>query len=127
MLLTPQQYFRLHDARPRKRFGQHFLTQPGIAERIVQSADLRPSDVVVEVGPGLGALTRFILPRVRRLDLVELDRDLAGYLRSSIPPSECQVFVHEKDVLTFDFISLGRLVDQRLVVLGISPTISVPR
>jgi len=121
MFLTPQQYFRLEGTRPRKRFGQHFLVQPGTAERIVRSAELEASDVVLEVGPGLGALTRFILPGVHCLHLVELDRDLAGYLKESIPPSDCRVAVHQQDILTFDFRALSETEGQGLVVLGNLP------
>jgi 16S rRNA (adenine1518-N6/adenine1519-N6)-dimethyltransferase len=121
MFLTPQQYLRQHQARPRKRFGQHFLAQPATAERIVESATLEPSDLVVEIGPGLGALTRFILSRTRRLHLVELDRDLAQYLDSSIPPSECQVVLHSQDVMDFDFAGLAANEASSLVLLGNLP------
>lgn len=119
--LTPQQYFNFHKTRPRKRFGQHFLSQPNTAERIVRSADLEATDVVVEVGPGLGALTQFMLHKVRRLHLVELDRDLAEYLKTNMPPSDCQVFVYQQDVLAFDFKSLSDSEGQRLVVMGNLP------
>ncbi|MGV8074290.1 MAG: 16S rRNA (adenine(1518)-N(6)/adenine(1519)-N(6))-dimethyltransferase RsmA [Syntrophobacteraceae bacterium] len=119
--ITPRHYFNFHGTRPRKRFGQHFLSQPNTAERIVRSAELEPSDVVVEVGPGLGALTQFILPSVRRLHLVELDRDLAEYLQENIPPSECRVFIHQQDILTFDIEDLSEAEGQRLVVLGNLP------
>lgn len=119
--LTPQQYFRQHDLKPRKRFGQHFLVHSPIAERIVASADLEPTDTVVEVGPGLGALTRFIFQKVERLDLVELDRDLAAYLEENVPLSACKVFVHPQDVLTFDFQALSHSESRRLIVLGNLP------
>jgi 16S rRNA (adenine1518-N6/adenine1519-N6)-dimethyltransferase len=121
MFLTPQQFFRLNESRPRKRFGQHFLAQTRTAERIVESAGLKDSDVVVEIGPGLGALTQFILPRVRRLDLVELDRDLATYLKESISSTECRFFVHQQDVLEFDFVAVSREEAQQLIILGNLP------
>ena len=121
MFLTPQHYFRLNESKPRKRFGQHFLAQSRTAERIVESAELEESDVVVEVGPGLGALTQFILPKVRRLDLVELDRDLATYLEASISAVPCRVLVHQQDVLEFDFAMLSREEGQPLSVLGNLP------
>lgn len=121
MFLTPRQYFQLQGAKPRKRFGQHFLAQPRTAERIVASAEPDPADVAVEVGPGLGALTQYILPRVRLLHLVELDRDLADYLQTVLgaSPHPCQV--HCQDVLTFDFLAASRLAGQRLLVLGNLP------
>lgn len=122
-LPTPQQYFKLHGSRPRKRFGQHFLAQPATAERIVQSADLLPSDVVVEVGPGLGALTRFLVEKVERLHLVELDRDLAALLEDAATDgaSPCRVTVYAQDVMTFDFLSLSRAEGEGLVVVGNLP------
>ena len=121
MLLTPGQYFRLQGRKPRKRFGQHFLSQSGTAEKIVASADLDQNDVAVEVGPGLGALTRHILHRVNRLHLVELDRDLAGYLKENLEPGNCRVEVHQQDVMTFDFSSLSRREGRRMVLLGNLP------
>jgi 16S rRNA (adenine1518-N6/adenine1519-N6)-dimethyltransferase len=121
MLLTPEQYFRLQGRKPRKRFGQHFLSQSGTAEKIVASADLDQNDVAVEVGPGLGALTRHILHRVNRLHLVELDRDLAGYLKENLEPGNCRVEVHQQDVMTFDFSSLSRREGRRMVLLGNLP------
>jgi 16S rRNA (adenine1518-N6/adenine1519-N6)-dimethyltransferase len=121
MLLTPQQYFRLQGTRPRKRFGQHFLAQASTAERIVRCAELEAADVVVEVGPGLGALTGFIVSQARTLHLVELDHDLAAYLQGSIHSATCQVQIHQQDILSFDFESLGRSTGQRLVVLGNLP------
>ena len=71
--LSPSEYFHRKKSRPRKYFGQHFLAQLATAVRIVQSAELSDTDVVVEIGPGLGALTRFILPEVEKLHLVEVD------------------------------------------------------
>jgi 16S rRNA (adenine1518-N6/adenine1519-N6)-dimethyltransferase len=120
-VLTPQQYFRLHGSKPRKRFGQHFLAQAATADRIAQCAQLDGADVVVEVGPGLGALTQFIIAQVECLHLVELDRDLAAYLEASLPAAECQLHVHQQDILTFDFMALRRSVGRRLVILGNLP------
>lgn len=119
--LTPRQYYHLHGTKPRKRFGQHFLAQPGTAQRIVDSAELDESDVVVEVGPGLGALTQFIQDRVRVLHLVELDRDLANYLRTVTQPWSNRIRVHQQDILTFDFRSLVSPEGRRLIVLGNLP------
>lgn len=69
----------------RKRFGQHFLEDANIVSRIVRGARLQPGDHVVEIGPGLGVLTRALLAADVRLTAVELDRDLAAYLRRSLP------------------------------------------
>ncbi len=121
MFINPREYFRGHGASPRKRFGQHFLTQPQTAERIVACAELCPSDVVVEVGPGLGALTRFILPRVARLHLVELDRDLAAFLETDLADPDAKASFHRQDILRFDFHSLAEREGQGLVVMGNLP------
>jgi 16S rRNA (adenine1518-N6/adenine1519-N6)-dimethyltransferase len=120
MFVSPQEYFRGRGMSPRKRFGQHFLIQPKTAERIVESAELNPSDAVVEVGPGLGALTRFILPRVRRLHLVELDRDLAAFLEGNLPSADCRVSIYQQDILEVDLCALEPEWE-RLVVLGNLP------
>ena len=117
--MSPGEYFHQKKSRPRKRFGQHFLAQPATALRIVQSAELNDADVAVEIGPGLGALTRFILPRVAKLHLVEVDREMAEYLRERVEKEKAAV--HEQDALSFDF---GNLVDNernRLIVLGNLP------
>ena len=67
---------------PRKRFGQHFLTDTGLIEAIADTIDPRPGQPLVEIGPGLGALTRPVLLRCGRLTVIELDRDLAARLKA---------------------------------------------
>ena len=118
--LSPSQYFHEAKSRPRKRFGQHFLEQQATAERIVQSAELSPSDTAVEIGPGLGALTRFILPKAGMLHLIEVDTDMTEYLRERIPDGAPAV-IHEQDVLSFDFAGLARIEGKPLVLLGNLP------
>ena len=93
---------------PRKRFGQHFLVDREVIGRIVAAIDPRPGDHLVEIGPGLGALTAPLLDRVEHLDVVELDRDLAGRLRDRYPPG--RLSVHEADALRFDFTTLPTLL-----------------
>ncbi|HWI35172.1 MAG TPA: 16S rRNA (adenine(1518)-N(6)/adenine(1519)-N(6))-dimethyltransferase RsmA [Burkholderiales bacterium] len=84
--------------RPRKRFGQHFLHDPRVLARLVDAIAPSATDYVVEIGPGEGALTLPLLQRTKKLDVIELDRDLAARLRE-IPG----VTVHEGDALEFDF------------------------
>src|SRR5690349_5669062 len=84
--------------RPRKRFGQHFLHDPRVLARIVDAIAPSPTDCVVEIGPGEGALTRPLLERAGKLEVIEVDRDLAARLRET--PG---VTVHEGDALEFDF------------------------
>lgn len=116
--ISPSRYFHEAKSRPRKRLGQHFLAQPATAARIVESAGLSGSDVTVEIGPGLGALTRYILAQTGRLHLIEFDREMAEYLRERTP---AETIIHEQDVLMFDFQDLSRLEGKRLVVLGNLP------
>ena len=90
---------------PRKRFGQNFLVDRSVIARIVEAIDPHPTDKLVEIGPGLGALTAPLLERVPRLQVIELDRDLAARLRASYPPE--RLTVHEGDALRFDFSMLA--------------------
>ena len=82
----------------RKRFGQHFLTDRAIIETIVQAIAPKPGQRVVEIGPGLAALTQPLVERLGNLTVIELDRDLAQRLRS-----HGQLTVIESDVLKVDF------------------------
>jgi 16S rRNA (adenine1518-N6/adenine1519-N6)-dimethyltransferase len=82
----------------RKRFGQHFLTDRAIIETIVQAIAPKPGQRVVEIGPGLAALTQPLVERLGHLTVIELDRDLAQRLRS-----HGQLTVIESDVLKVDF------------------------
>ena len=86
----------------RKRFGQHFLTDLGVIERIVDSIDPRPEERLVEIGPGRGAITGPLLARCGRMTVIELDRDLAVRLRKN-PALD----VIEADVLAVDMAALA--------------------
>lgn len=90
---------------PRKRFGQHFLTDERVIHAIVNAIDPRPDDVLVEIGPGLGALTKPLLERIPHLHVVELDRDIIARLKKTWPPE--RLTIHEGDALKFDFGCLG--------------------
>lgn len=90
---------------PRKRFGQHFLHDRNIIAKILAALDPRPGEPVVEIGPGLGALTRPLLDRLPQLHVVEIDRDLAGGLAEEFGPE--RLTVHCADALKFDFSALG--------------------
>jgi 16S rRNA (adenine1518-N6/adenine1519-N6)-dimethyltransferase len=87
----------LSSHRPRKRFGQHFLHERGILERIVEALAPADDDFIVEIGPGEGALTRALLERVGKIEVIELDRDLAAGLKDD------RIKVHQADALAFDF------------------------
>lgn len=96
---------------PRRRFGQNFLADPHYVKRIVDAVDPRPGDNVVEIGPGLAALTGDLIARAGHIAAVEIDRDLAARLRQQFSPA--QLTLHEADALAFDFASLG--ADLRVV------------
>lgn len=109
----------------RKRFGQHFLTDQGIIEEIVQAIAPRPGQAVVEIGPGLAALTQPLVERLGKLTVIELDRDLARQLRE-----HPQLSVVESDILKVDIHALARSTcaqGQKLRVVGNLPyNISTP-
>lgn len=106
---------------PRKRFGQHFLHDPHVLSRIVAAIDPQPGDILVEIGPGEGALTRPLLERVRSLTAVEIDRDLAGALSMEFPTERLKLIV--ADALAFDF---GELPEGLRVVGNLPYNVSTP-
>ena len=108
--------------RARKRFGQHFLTDPGVIDAIIRAISPHSDDLIVEIGPGQGAITDPLARSGCRLHLVELDRDLVSGLRSRYGDLG-NVTVHEADALEFDFATLGK----RLRIVGNLPyNISTP-
>jgi len=110
--------------RARKRFGQHFLRDARVVDRIVQTFAPRPTDVVCEIGPGEGVLTRALLGKVGRLHAVELDRDLVAHLQHTLPAGG--ITVHSADALDFDFTRLVA-AGERLRLIGNLPyNISTP-
>ncbi|MBI3574332.1 MAG: 16S rRNA (adenine(1518)-N(6)/adenine(1519)-N(6))-dimethyltransferase RsmA [Gammaproteobacteria bacterium] len=109
--------------RPRKRFGQHFLHERGVIQRIVTAFSPKPTDHVVEIGPGEGVLTRELAGKVARLDVVEIDRDLIGHLRQSLPET---VIIHNADALAFDFCTLAPSHSKLRVIGNLPYNISTP-
>ena len=107
---------------PRKRFGQHFLTDRRIIEDIVLAIAPQAGQAMVEIGPGLAALTQPLVERLGHLTVIELDRDLAAQLRT-----HPQLRVVESDVLRVDFRQLAELAGCKLRVVGNLPyNISTP-
>ncbi|MBC7183030.1 MAG: 16S rRNA (adenine(1518)-N(6)/adenine(1519)-N(6))-dimethyltransferase RsmA [Marinobacter sp.] len=108
----------------RKRFGQNFLHDPGVIEQIIRAINPKPDDAMVEIGPGLGALTEEILAVNPRLQVVEFDRDLIPVLRTKFF-NYPDFRIHEADALKFDFSQL--MVDRPLRIVGNLPyNISTP-
>ncbi len=97
--------------RAKKALGQHFLVDAHYVNRIVQAIRPQPADLMVEIGPGPGALTRPLLVTLPHLHVIELDRDMVPRLQGEFPPE--RLTVHQADALAFDFASLG--TDLRVV------------
>lgn len=110
---------------PRKRFGQHFLHDKSIIQRLVDAIHPQPDDHIIEIGPGQGALTVPILKATHRMDVVELDRDLIPALKS-----RCKEFgelsVYEGDALAFDFAQLFRDAKPVRLIGNLPYNISTP-
>ena len=101
--------------RARKRFGQNFLVDTHYIDRIIDAVAPRPGDNLVEIGPGLGALTHRLIERATRIAAIEIDRDLAARLRETWGPT--RLALHEGDALAFDYAVLG----ENLRVVGNLP------
>lgn len=100
---------------PRKRFGQHFLIDEQIISAIIAAIGPRSGDSIVEIGPGLGALTRPLLARLNHLHVIEIDRDIVARLTREF--SAERLTIHNGDALHFDFVRLG----ENLRVVGNLP------
>jgi len=110
---------------PKKRFGQHFLRDMRVVERIVAAFAPQPADRVVEIGPGEGVLTRALVGQVARLDLVELDRDLAAQLSQTYGHTPA-IAVHQADALKFDFRALAPVGGKLRIIGNLPYNISTP-
>ncbi|MBX9345976.1 16S rRNA (adenine(1518)-N(6)/adenine(1519)-N(6))-dimethyltransferase RsmA [Chromobacterium piscinae] len=107
---------------PRKRFGQNFLQDASVIAGIVHAVNPQPDDIVIEIGPGLGAITKPLLSRLKHLHVVEIDRDIIERLRAEHPADK--LTIHAGDALAFDFASVS---DQPLKIVGNLPyNISTP-
>ena len=104
---------------PRKRFGQNFLTDQVVLHNIMRSINPQPDDNMVEIGPGLAAMTRLLLESLRQLHVVELDRDLVLRLQKNFDST--RLHVHSADALKFDFCSIPLTGVGKLRVVGNLP------
>ena len=110
----------------RKRFGQHFLHDRSVLERIVREVAPTAADALVEIGPGRGALTELLIGKAHTLDAIEIDRDLAQQLRARWGAPQ-GFELHEADALKFDLAGLSRTRGTRLRLIGNLPyNISTP-
>ena len=109
---------------PRKRFGQNFLTDQFVLHDIIAAIDPKPEDTMVEIGPGLAAMTRLLLERLRELHVVELDRDLVERLNKTFDAK--RLHVHSGDALKYDFATLAPAGGKLRVVGNLPYNISSP-
>jgi len=106
---------------PKKRFGQNFLTDQAIITSLVNAIAPNTDDLMVEIGPGLGALTQPLLKSLKHLHVVEIDRDIISWMQGFYPAEK--ITIHNMDALKFDFSSIG----DRIRVTGNLPyNISTP-
>ena len=105
----------------KKRFGQNFLTDQGVIDSLVSAISPKADDLMVEIGPGLGALTKPLLQKLDMLHVVEVDRDIIAWMEKEYAKNS--ITIHSSDALKFDFSSLG----ERIRVVGNLPyNISTP-
>ena len=110
----------------KKHFGQHFLHDPNVIERILRSVNPQPDDRLVEIGPGLGALTIPLIARIPALTVVELDRDVLAPLREGCGEHADKLTVVQADALTVDFGALAPLGEALRLVGNLPYNISTP-
>ena len=104
---------------PRKRFGQNFLKDQSVLDDIVSAIAPQPSDRLLEIGPGMGAMTENLLPHLSRMDVIELDRDLVIYLKKRFPAD--RLTIHQGDALSFDFRTIGASRENKWRIVGNLP------
>lgn len=116
----------MQEHRARKRFGQNFLSSPGVIANIVLAINPKPDDCMVEIGPGLGAMTVPLMAELKHLHVVEIDRDLIARLKEN--HSRERLTIHEGDALEFDFGSITpNPTEKSLRIVGNLPyNISTP-
>jgi 16S rRNA (adenine1518-N6/adenine1519-N6)-dimethyltransferase len=116
----------LHEHKAKKRFGQNFLHDQGVIERIVRAINPKPNQNLVEIGPGLGALTTHVLPKAESLNVVELDRDVIPKLEYACTGlGSLNIFQH--DAMKFDFGELYSEQAGKIRVFGNLPyNVSTP-
>jgi len=119
---SPQLLLKIHDLRPQKQRGQNFLVDPATAQMIVDRAHVQPEDIVVEIGPGLGALTLPLARAAQAIIAIEKDRNLAKILGEELHTAGIDnVQVIAADVLQVDLAALARNAGRPLTVFGNLP------
>jgi 16S rRNA (adenine1518-N6/adenine1519-N6)-dimethyltransferase len=111
--------------RPKKRFGQHFLYDKSIIQAIVDAINPNPHDHLVEIGPGLGAITLPLLPYVLKIDAIELDRDIIPQLKQKALGAG-ELIIHQQDALLLDLKLLSHTPASLRIVGNLPYNISTP-
>jgi 16S rRNA (adenine1518-N6/adenine1519-N6)-dimethyltransferase len=119
--ISPKILCRRHNLAPKKSLGQNFLLHPDQARRLVAALDLHGHETVVEIGPGLGALTFFLAQSAAQVVALELDQRLIAILQEEVLAGLANVQILPQDILGFDFPALSRHAGQPLAVIGNLP------
>lgn len=119
--VSPKILCRRHGLTPKKSLGQNFLLHPDQARRLVAALELGEHETVVEIGPGLGALTLFLAQAARRVVALEVDSRLIAILQDEILTDLPQVEIISQDALSFNFLALSRIEGRPLPVIGNLP------
>ncbi len=120
-LPSPKTVLQRLGLRPKKSLGQHFLVYPHQARRIVDALEVGPQDVIVEIGPGLGALTALLAEAAKEVIALEVDKAFVAYLQAELVPAHPGLRILETDVLQFDFQKARQEAGQPLKVVGNLP------
>ena len=121
-MTSPRVLLAAHGLRPQKRLGQNFLSDPSTAQMIISRVGVWPEDIVIEIGPGLGALTLPLARAARKVYAIEKDHHLSAILRSELPANGISnVEVVEADVLQLNWVDLAREAGSLLTVFGNLP------
>lgn len=121
-MTSPRTLLAVHNIKPKKQWGQNFLTDPGIAGMIVDRSDIQPDDVVLEIGAGLGALTIPAALKARKVFAIEKDHFITGILRVEMMANHISnVEIIEKDFLKLDLRAMLKNDDHKIVVMGNLP------
>jgi len=122
MSISPKRILVKHGLKPQKKLGQHFLVNPHTAQQIVERAEIKSKDVVVEIGAGLGALTLPLAQKAKRVVAIEYDKKLLPILEEVIQAYQLEnVEIWWGDALKYDYESIAKEFNQKIKIIGNLP------